>query len=500
MTHNDFLNRIGNRLDALLASPAAAVRDAPDAGVVVALSGGPDSVALLLAVRNWGAGNGRPIAAAHLNHRLRGAEADADTDFCRNLCTRLDVPLHVHEADPRPVARARGQGLEEAGRHLRREFCAGLLDAQPRFRWVAAGHHRDDQVETVLMRLFRGTGPEGLRGIRPVSGVWLHPLLGEDRAAIAAFLQDSGQPWRIDATNLAGDNVRARLRRELLPLARGIFGPGAAANPARLAELLEDDLTMLAELTADWLAGCRGPDGGLSVAALGALPPERRRRVLRAWLATGPGLEPERVHVDTIGQWLATGTSGSTLDLPDGLRLRRDFDTVRSEPAENERPALRFAGDYRILVAGGSTSGGSTSPAAAVPAARDGSAEAGANPIAPPVARGLAEGAGDPADEATWTVTCPADNLRGNLRIRNWRRGDRYQPFGLQGTKKLSDLLREHRVTRDAREGVLVVADDEGILWVVGLARSERTRLLPQTTRTVTISVVRRTGSNHNKD
>ena len=120
--------------------------------------------------------------------------------------------------------------------------------------------------------------------------------------------------------------------------------------------------------------------------------------------------------------------------------------------------------------------------------------------MADPVAAGAAEGCGAPHDDSTWALTCPADILRGRVRIRNWREGDRFQPFGLQGTKKLSDLLRENRITRDERAGVLVVTDDEGILWVVGLARAERTRLLPSTTRTVTISVMKRMGSNQTRD
>ncbi|MCA9547952.1 MAG: tRNA lysidine(34) synthetase TilS, partial [Myxococcales bacterium] len=225
-----------------------------------------DRVALLLALRDWAAAAGRPLAAAHFHHHLRGAEADTDAAFCSDLCARLDVPLFTAGADPRPVARARGQGLEEAARHLRRRFCEGLLAEHPRFGWLATGHHRDDQVETVVMRLFRGTGPEGLRGIRPVAGAWLHPLLGVERAAILAWLEAAGQPWRTDETNTDGDNARARLRREFLPLAQGIFGAGCLEGPARLAELLDDDLTLLAGLTAGWLDAARA-EGGLHAPA-----------------------------------------------------------------------------------------------------------------------------------------------------------------------------------------------------------------------------------------
>ncbi len=476
MSRNDFLSLIDRRMDELVLRAETVAGEIPKgravppvakAGVLVGLSGGPDSVALLLGVRQWGARTGRPVGAAHLNHRLRGAESDADTEFCRTLCARLNVPLFEHSADPRPIARVRGQGLEEAGRHLRRVFGEKLLSENPAYRWLATGHHRDDQVETVLMRLFRGTGPEGLRGIRPLNGIWLRPLLEVDRAEIVAFLETAGQPWRTDASNLEGSNLRARLRRELLPVARDIFGNGCTEGPARLASLLDDDLDLLETLTSAWLDGCRNKDGDLRVPDLTVLAPPQIRRVLRAWLADAGAENVARVHVENIGAWIREGASGSALDLPGGLRLHREFDVIRLRRDGTRGPALRFAGDYRIVVQTG---------------------KAGPDPAA----AGVAEGPGDPGDESTWALTCPAEVLLGNLRLRNWRQGDRFQPFGLQGTKKLSDLLREHRITRDDRECVLVVADEESILWVVGLARAERTRLLPSTRRTVTISIVKR--------
>ncbi|MDX2472427.1 MAG: tRNA lysidine(34) synthetase TilS [Candidatus Krumholzibacteria bacterium] len=478
MSLSPFLTRIGDRLDQLVLRPEAGVcasKNAPPAGIIVSLSGGPDSVALLLAVRHWGQQSGRPVAAAHLNHCLREAAADADADFCRNLCQRLDVPLYTKSADPRPFARARGQGLEEAGRHLRRTFGEDLLREHPQYGWLTTGHHRDDQVETVLMRLFRGTGPEGLRGIRPLSGVWLHPMLEVDRAEIMAFLEAEGQTWRTDASNLDGDNLRARLRRELLPLARDIFGVGCTDGPARLATLLEDDLTLLETLTSEWLASCRNNEDELRVADLTALGTARARRVLRAWLAAAGAESLARVHIENAWAWVQDGVSGSTLDLPAGLQLSREFDRICWRRNETRGPALRYAGDYRIVVQS-------------------------VGPLADPVAVGLSEGCSDPHDEANWLLTCPQENLRGSVRIRNWREGDRFQPFGLQGTKKLSDLLRENRITRDERAGVLVVTDEQGILWVVGLARDERTRLLPSTSRTVTISVMKRDVSNPTRD
>ncbi len=466
-TDHPFITDVSSRIGKLVALCCA---ETPGPGLLVGLSGGPDSVALLLAAKIWSDEVGSPLAAAHFNHGLRPGEADRDALFCRDLCAKLEIDLHEDGEDPRPVARSRGQGLEEAARHLRRRFFRKVLAENPTLHCTATGHHRDDQVETVIMRLFRGTGPGGLRGILPVSGQVIHPLLHVGRREIIAFLEDIGQSWRTDATNLDGDNVRARIRRELLPLVRGIFGPGSENVPARLADLLQQDMELLEHFTEEALAEVRLPDqpDQLSITRLLALNPPLAARVLRLWLAGGQPSGLERVHVDDVLAWLATGQSGSGLDLADGLRLTRNFDRLDRKASSNVPPPLRKAEDYRILVSRNQAGIG--------------------NPQV-----GIQEGVGDPADETTWRLTCPASNLAGNLRVRNWNSGDRFQPFGLEGSKKLSDILRERQVSRENRPGILVVTDDTGILWVVGLARAERTRLLPSTEQTVTISVANRT-------
>lgn len=464
MPDSPFISRFVRDLDHILARAFPPVRSEEPRGVLIALSGGPDSVALLLAAKEWSESSGRPVQAAHLNHGLRGEAADADERFCADLCAAHDIALHRRSEDPRPVARLRGQGLEEAGRHLRRRFFRSLLAEHPRLCCVATGHHRDDQSETVIQRLFRGTGPDGLRGILPVQGETIHPLLGFDRREILAFLGERGQPWREDATNEQGSNVRSRLRRELLPLVRDIFGPGSDRQPARLAELLQGDLELLETVTETALAEAALP-GALSVPPLLALDEALARRVLRRWLAEvrpGNDRDLELVHIVNILAWLREGSSGSRLDLPGEGVLRRDFERLEFRESNSARPPLRSAADFRILVSKPS-------------AAED------------PVDRARREAAADP-----WNLTCPASVLRGNLRIRNRREGDRFQPFGMDGSRKLSDLLRERRIPADERAAVLVVADDAGILWVVGLARAERTRLLPSTEQTVTLSVVER--------
>jgi tRNA(Ile)-lysidine synthase len=207
----------------------------------------------------------------------------------------------------------------------------------------------------------------------------------------------------------------------------------------------------------------------LSVTRLLALDVGLASRVLKLWLEDMQPAGLERVHVDDILAWLASGQSGSGLDLPGGLRLSRDFDRLIRKAGSTAPLPRRTADDYHVLVTKNPTG------------TWDSHAEDQL-------------GVGDPANEATWRLICPVISLKGSLRVRNWNPGDRFQPFGLEGSKKLSDFLQERQVPRKARPEVLLVTDEEGILWVVGLARAERTRLLPSTDQTVTISVAKRSG------
>lgn len=471
MREHPFLTRVLPQLTALADQTAAADPtaadptahlSAPPQGILVAFSGGPDSTALLLAAHAWRDRTGRPIAAAHLDHQLRGADSTDDAAFCRDLCAHLDIPCHVKSVDPRPLAGRRGRGLEEAARQLRRRFFAEILAAEPHLACVATGHHRDDQAETVLLRLMRGCGLDGLRGMRPRDGITIHPLLVESRADILAFLADVGQPWRQDRTNDTGLATRNRVRRELLPLLRDIFGAGAVATLPRLAELAEADLALLDGLTEDAFAATAAADGALLVAAFLDLPPALGRRVLRRWLFETVSSREDLaiVHVESVRHWLAQGRSGQGLDLPHGVRLWRDFDHLRAVPGPAPPLPMGQAAAFRVTVV----------PVAEVPAV-----------VQPP--RIDADGG---------ALLCPQDALVGHLRVENWREGDALEPLGLGGCKKLSDLLREKRIPAPDRGSVLLVRDASGILWVPGVAQSERTRVLPSTRRAVTILLQRR--------
>ena len=194
--------------------------------VAVALSGGADSVALLYALRDIAdAGGFRVVGAAHLNHQLRGADADADAQFCRDLCARLELPIDIERVDVAALARDAGTSVEHAAHVARHAFfdrAAARLGATA----IAVAHTKDDQAETFLLRLLRGAGPRGLGGIHPRAGSVVRPFIETSRADVRDFLRAANITFREDASNADLAIPRNRIRHELLPLLDARFSPG----------------------------------------------------------------------------------------------------------------------------------------------------------------------------------------------------------------------------------------------------------------------------------
>jgi tRNA(Ile)-lysidine synthase len=298
-------------------------------GVVVAVSGGPDSVALLRALRDArGAG---PLVGAHLNHQLRGAESDADEAFVRDLCAGLSLDCRCQRLDVRAAADAEGANLEGVARRLRYEWLARVA-GEAGAGWVATGHTADDQAETVLHRLLRGTGLKGLRGTAPrrdlAPGVALvRPLLAATRAEVMAYLGAAGQSYRQDSTNLDTALTRNRIRHRLLPLLAAEYNPEIVARLGRLAEQAEEVYAAAEEQARALLAAAELPRaGGLLVfdaMRLAAAPRQRLRELFRlvwqreGWPMGAMGFDAwERVAAAAVDE-------AAAVDLPGGLRVRR---------------------------------------------------------------------------------------------------------------------------------------------------------------------------------
>lgn len=292
--------------------------------VVAALSGGADSVALTLLLREL-AEQGRFVLAgvAHLNHGLRAA-ADGDEQFCRELAATLALPIDVERVDVAQAARRGRISLEDAGHRERYAFFRRAL-ARLRADRVATGHHRDDQAETLLMRLLRGAGPDGLAGIRPRAGCVVRPLLHVSRAELRAWLEERGQQFREDETNRDPAFTRNRVRHELIPFLEERFSPSVASVLARTSEILRADgewMDAAVDEVAPAVLVLDERDAALEAAALLRQPPAMARRLARRALEHVAGRRPE---FDTVERLLAVASA------PGGEIREADFPGCRIE-------------------------------------------------------------------------------------------------------------------------------------------------------------------------
>ena len=445
----------------------------PGGRVAVALSGGSDSVALLLLLRELQASGGLAVvAAAHLNHGLRES-AHRDEQFCRALAESQGIPFRADLIDVRARAARDRTSLEDAGRQARYELFARVaqeFDCDA----VATGHTRDDQAETFLLRLLRGAGPRGLGGIHPkvplpaeapeARRLVIRPLLDIGRDELRQYLAAQDQPYCEDESNADLGIPRNRVRHELLPLLRERYSPAIADVLAREAAIARADEDRLQREAIDLVPSivlrnrATGRDEvELDVAALAALHPALAVRVARIALQE---LTPDRFvgfdHVEDLLELVRSdGSRHASLSLPGQYAERRGARIVVSrapfKPFSNSfRVPLSIPGEVVLADQGWAVS-------AAV--------EAGA----------LAPGLGAEPK----ALTARAQRLSGPLTVRSRRPGDWLRPLGMGGRrKKLQDLLVDRKVARDRRDSIPIVVDEtDRIVWVVGEAVAEDFRV-----------------------
>ena len=402
--------------------------------LLVAVSGGADSTALLHAlVRARGGPDG--LVAAHFNHGIRGAEADADESFVRGLCASLGVPFRGGSADVPAEAARTGESLEMAARRLRHAFLAATARAAGA-RAVALGHTLDDQLELFLLRLARGAGLRGLAAMPPVSPgptPRIRPFLRLRHAQLEDFLRSEGLAWREDSSNAQDDALRNRIRHRAVPALLDACGPGLPATLDRTLSLLREDADLL-----DGLAAAPAPEPRSAEPA-----PLARRRIARTLYDAGA--DPETVSLDAIERVRALLARGRNAQVPigGGLAARLDYGAlsfVRDAPASSpSAAAFRLPAHPPVLA---------VEPAAAVER--------------PPRGDFLARPA---------SCTVRVDALAGRrLTLRPWRAGDRIAVAGGRGTRKLSDVFTDAKLARDLRARAVVLADaDTGaVLWLPG--------------------------------
>jgi tRNA(Ile)-lysidine synthase len=458
----------------------------------VALSGGADSVAVLLALAGMqrGGRNSRTaqrgeaglrlvrdpdpavrsdppaprLLALHFNHRLRGAAADGDERFCRRLCAALGVELQVGSADW-PA----GSDVSEAqAREARFAFFARAMhDAGARALWL--GHQRDDVVETMLLRLGRGSGARGLAAPRPVQRladgtVRLRPLLAVSKAEIVAVLRAAGVPWCEDETNHGDGYFRNRLRRRVVPAWAEAAPADLAAAVARSRSLLEEEDEAL-EAWVDRIFPA-DPGGVLTLAALRAAPVAVARRALHRWLGAR-----------ALGGVLSSTAFDELLAAVRAGRAARQS-AGRHGFVETDAEVLRLVPAAAAVVEPSGWDGAELTPPGEVVLPDGGRLRAVRVALEDSLRRRI--GAGELDDGRTAFLA--AVETGGVFSIRLWRAGDRYRPLGAAGEMKLQDQFVNRRIPRELRGRLPVVcAGDGAIIWVPGLPPAHEARLLEGT-------------------
>ena len=470
--------------------------------VLLAVSGGADSIAMLHAARRLAPRLGVRLCVCHLNHGLRGAAAAQDSAFVEAVCRRMKIPFAGGRADVRRLAARSGLSVEMAAREARYRFfarAAKRLGADV----VATAHTADDEAETVLLKLARGAGPRGLAGIPAravVNGATVvRPMLDVTRAEIVRFLEANRIAWREDASNLDLTFLRNRVRHEILPLIEKTLNPSIRDALRRTASILREEDDWLESMAAAILRDCsvdpgqaqtdalghaahgaafcgaaapspRSAPGAarlqcsggstgretrrdaptLDISRLGRQPLAARRRVLRRWLleASVPGESVDFGAIERIGGLMQQGRTGRMLELAGGWQVRRGYGrlTVRrsdAAPRHGGRTPLNVPG-VTLLPSWGLR-------------------------VLTRFAPGIAKPAGVSVGQwpARASIRCSAIR-RNRIYVRARRTGDRMRPFGLSGSKKVQDIFVDAKVPVDQRAGVPLLECGGEIIWIPG--------------------------------
>ena len=446
------------------------------ARLVVSVSGGPDSLALLYSLLPLCDSMGLHLHGAHLDHRLRGAASDADAAAVRDTFGLLEIQATVRSADVEEFRHAHGLSLEDAARRVRYEFLAAVA-AEQRADAVALGHTADDQAETVLMHILRGSGLSGLRGMEPatsriVSGeklMLVRPLLDVSRRQTAAYCAALGLEPRFDESNLSRELTRNRIRLDLIPQLE-TYNPAVRDALLRLSRTTAKDIAYIdGAVAAVWddVATQSGPGVTLRRGRFSELAPAIQGHVLRkAMLAVkGDLTDVKQIHIDDMAR-LMTGPAGKALDLPGGVSLEVSYRTARlhSEDPSVQSP-LTLEGDHRLEVPGETKLARWLVSSWVIDSPRRTRPEP------------------DGSKEDSLDACLDYDSLGGGLSVRPRAPGDQFQPLGMEQAKKLQDFMVDAKIPRSLRDQIPLVVSPRGIVWVVGYRIADWARITDKTAR-----------------
>lgn len=446
--------------------------------IVAACSGGPDSLALVDLLEGLRPELDFSLFVAHFEHGLRGEESLRDAEFVRQFCADRGLHFFAGSADVKNEVLRGGGSIEEVSRRLRYEFLRQVAK-ELGGALIATGHHRDDQAETVLLNLIRGSGGRGLGAMRPLNGDIIHPLLCLTRAEIEAYCRDRGLQPRNDASNAELEFRRNRVRHELAPLLRERFNPSLTDTLCRTADILAEGQDFLRSYVEERLPKWALQTGNgyrLNATVFSRLHVAVQRELLLNLLEKLRG-DIQGItfwHVEQIRSLFLQDSGSHRIDLPGYWQARKSYQDIFIEASTDTTEA--GGGQTNSLKSASLACPGETFlPEFGITV----HCSVHSSELPFPSELGPAKAAFDLAA------------LRFPLTVRRRHPGDQFRPLGATGSRKLKELMIDLKIPVEQRATVPILCDEAGILWVVGCRRSQRARLSSETREYIVIEIIR---------
>lgn len=436
--------------------------------IVVGVSGGPDSMALLYILNDLKQDMNCNIHVAHINHGIRKKEADDDEKFVKNICLELSLPFYSIKVNMDEYARKNKLTSEEAGREIRYNFFNKVLNGVGGGK-IAVAHNKNDQAETLIMRFFRGTGLEGLRGMEYKNGNIIRPILDISREEIEAYCKDNNIAVRIDRTNLEPIYGRNRTRLEVIPYIAKNYNSGIIETLVRTARLMQMDsefiLGIVEEKFNNIVVESYTDTIALNINKLNDEPYSIKSRVIRKAIEiiNGDLKGIEEKHVNDIIKLAEENTTGKRINIINNIIIKTSYEKMiigkeKKEEKISFKHRIHIGQDLYVNEVNAIIS----------------------SYVLPAYNINI-------KDTNCFKKYFDYDKILDGLYIRNRKEGDRFIPFGMKGSKKLKDFFIDEKISREERDRIPIIENNGDIIWVVGYRISEKYKVRSSTKKVLVL-------------